>query len=210
VFIREPPKITHKVYFEIEIERKGFEDFSGGRVVFGLFGEIAPRTVENFRALCTGEKGNSPITGKPLHYKGSTFHRIIPNFMIQGGDITHGTGAGGESIYGPNFSDEENSILHNKKHYLAMANRGKPNTNNSQFFINTVKTSWLDGKDIIFGQVLEGNEVITNVERVGTNSGRPKFRVVIVDSGEMPLEYNNELTDDASEETDAASEEEEY
>jgi peptidylprolyl isomerase len=116
------PTITHKVFFDVKIEDEGTQ-----RVVFGLFGDVVPKTVENFRALCTGEKGMGK-SGKPLHFKGSIFHRIIPQFMIQGGDFTHGTGVGGESIYGSKFNDENFKIKHSEPGLLSMANAGK-NTN---------------------------------------------------------------------------------
>jgi len=171
-------KITHKVFFDIEIA--GGEK---GRLVMGLFGEVVPKTVENFRALCTGEKGDGK-KGKPLHYKGSAFHRIIPNFMIQGGDFTSGDGRGGESIYGEKFADENFALKHEAPMYLSMANSG-PNTNGSQFFITTVKTAWLDGKHVVFGKILEGEEFVKIVEGQGSGSGTPSSKVTIVDSGEL-------------------------
>eukprot|EP01083_Nonionella_stella_P247078 857079_1 len=174
-------KITNKVYFDIDIE--GSE---GGRIVLGLFGAAVPKTVENFRALCTGEKGVGK-SGKPLHYKGSIFHRIIPNFMIQGGDFTDFNGRGGESIYGSKFEDENFLLKHEEPLYLSMANAGA-NTNGSQFFITTVKTSWLDGRHVVFGKVLEGAEIVKKIEAQGSNSGTPSSKVSIADSGELTVD----------------------
>ena len=170
--------ITKKVFFDIEIGDK-----PAGRIVFGLFGDTVPKTTENFRALCTGEKGMG-TQGKELAFKGSVFHRIIPGFMAQGGDFTRGDGRGGESIYGAKFEDENFKLTHTKPYLLSMANSGK-NTNGSQFFITFEKTSWLDGKHVVFGEVLEGQDVVKQMEGVGSRSGSTSAKVVIADSGEL-------------------------
>lgn len=167
-----------KVFFDILIGK-----MKAGRIVMELFADATPKTAENFRALCTGEKGIGNA-GKPLHYKGSTFHRIIPNFMCQGGDFTRGNGTGGESIYGAKFADENFKLKHTGPGVLSMANSG-PNTNGSQFFICTEKASWLDGKHVVFGKVVDGYGVVQEMEKVGSNSGTTKETVIVEDCGQI-------------------------
>ncbi|KAL0082091.1 peptidyl-prolyl cis-trans isomerase cyp5 [Phycomyces blakesleeanus] len=167
-----------KVFFDIAVNGK-----PAGRMTFKLFADTVPKTAENFRALCTGEKGIGK-SGKPLHFKGSSFHRIIPGFMAQGGDFTLGDGRGGESIYGNKFADENFTLKHNAKGLLSMANAG-PNTNGSQFFITFDKTPWLDGAHTVFGQVTEGTDLLEKLEQLGSQSGRPLAKVDITECGEI-------------------------
>ncbi|KAL3515247.1 hypothetical protein ACH5RR_022149 [Cinchona calisaya] len=157
-----------------------------GRIIVELYNDIVPKTAENFRALCTGEKGIGPHTGVPLHYKGSRFHRVIKSFMVQGGDISAGDGTGGESIYGLKFEDENFELKHERKGMLSMANAG-PNTNGSQFFFTTTRTSHLDGKHVVFGKVVKGMGVVRSIEHGTTGDNDcPTVDVIIADCGQIP------------------------
>ncbi|GAY45970.1 hypothetical protein CUMW_093420 [Citrus unshiu] len=173
-------EITHRVYLDVDIEEQRL-----GRIVIGLYGQVVPKTVENFRALCTGEKGTG-ASGKPLHYKGRPFHRIVSGFVIQGGDIVRGDGKGSDSIYGGTFPDENFKIKHSHAGVVSMVNSG-PDSNGSQFFITTVKASWLDGEHVVFGKVIQGMDTVYAIEGgAGTYSGKPRKKVTIADSGEIP------------------------
>ena len=169
-------EVTEKVYFDITVD-----GVDVGRIVFGMFGSTVPKTAKNFSTLATGSagKGNS---GKPLHFKGSKFHRIIPGFMAQGGDFTAGNGTGGESIYGSKFNDENFEIKHTKPYLLSMANSG-PNTNGSQFFITFKETPWLNGRHVVFGEVVEGMDIVDKLEKIGSGSGTTSKTAIIADCG---------------------------
>jgi peptidylprolyl isomerase len=173
-------KSRSKVFFDIGIGSNP----SVGRIEFELFDDIVPKTAENFRALCTGEKGVHSASGKPFHYKGIKFHRIIPGFMIQGGDFTRQDGRGGASIYGNKFRDENFREKHTEPGLLSMANAGK-NTNGSQFFITTEKTPWLDGKHVVFGRVVKGMDIVRSLERQGSDSGATRQTCKIVNCGQL-------------------------
>jgi len=180
-----------RVYFDVSV---GGE--SVGRIVFQLFNDVVPKTAENFRALCVGHTPEN--TSKILHYKGSIFHRIIKDFMIQGGDFTNFNGTGGESIYGQKFDDENFDLKHDKPYLLSMANSG-PGTNGSQFFITTVPTPHLDGKHVVFGKVLKGSDVVRELENIKKDGEKPSLECKIENCGELqPGEDDGVVIDDGT------------
>nr|ACU83229.1 cyclophilin A isoform 1 [Ruditapes philippinarum] len=164
-------KMPIQTFFDITIGGK-----PAGRIVMELNNEVVPKTAENFRALCTGEKG--------FGFKNSPFHRVIPGFMCQGGDFTKRNGTGGKSIYGNKFADENFILKHDGEGILSMTNAG-PNTNGSQFFLCTAKTPWLDGKHVVFGRVTSGMDVVKKIEGVGSQSGKTSQAVEVVNCGEL-------------------------
>merc|ERR1712213_188843 len=162
---------TVRVFFDVTADGAPV-----GKVIMELRADVVPKTCENFRALCTGEKG--------FGFKGSSFHRVIPNFMCQGGDFTKHNGTGGKSIYGEKFADENFKLKHEGPGTQSMANAG-PGTNGSQFFLCTAKTSWLDGKHVVFGSVVQGMDVVKAVENVGSNSGKTSAKVLVAECGQL-------------------------
>ncbi|MGW1069278.1 peptidylprolyl isomerase [Streptomyces aureus] len=161
--------MSQNVFFEVTADGKPL-----GRIEFKLYDDVVPKTAQNFRELATGKHG--------FGYEGSPFHRVIPGFMLQGGDFTRQNGTGGKSIYGEKFADENFTLKHTKPGLLSMANAG-PNTNGSQFFVTTIVTDWLDGKHVVFGEVVEGMDVVKKIEALGSDSGRTSAKIVVSKSG---------------------------
>ena len=178
--VKPQAEITSRVFFDIEID-----NHAAGRIVMGLHGNIVPKTVQNFETLCRGTERHP--RGAKLAYEGSIFHRIIPDFMIQGGDFTNFNGTGGMSIYGDKFADENFQLTHRGPGILSMANAGR-NTNGSQFFICTKKTPHLDGRHVVFGVVEQGWDVVKLIETYGSASGRPSRKVKIVKCGVLGID----------------------
>ena len=167
-----------RVWLDISID-----DQQAGRIVIELFADQVPITAENFRMLCTGEKGVGR-SGAKLHYKGCKFHRIIPHFIVQSGDFIANDGSQNESIYGARFDDENFSVKHDQPGIVSMANSGR-NTNGGQFFITLVNAPWLDGRHVAFGKVIEGMDIVELIQAAGTSNGIPKQNIIISDCGEI-------------------------
>ena len=192
--------INPRVYMDLQIGGR-----RAGRLVIELFADVVPRTAENFRCLCTGERGLGHKTGKALHFKNTIFHRVIKGFMMQGGDFANMNGTGGESIYGGKFEDENFAMMHNGAGVLSMANAGK-NTNGSQFFITFRKTEHLDGKHVVFGRVVEGMALVHAIEQAETGKNdRPLEPIIVAKSGELEL-VRIEVEETESEDGDAEAE----
>ena len=168
--------ITHKVFLHFTVDNEEL-----GGVLLGLYGDIAPYTALNFKGIATG-KFTSKATGAALSYKGSEIYRVVPDFIIIGGDITRGDGTGNESIYGKEFEDETFKVKHDRPGILSMYNKG-PNTNGSQFIITMAPIPWIDGKNVAFGEVIEGMEVLRVVESLGTKTGKPKKSIRVKECG---------------------------
>ncbi|EAY01257.1 cyclophilin, putative [Trichomonas vaginalis G3] len=167
-----------RVWFDISIDGA-----AAGRIVIELFVDRVPKTAENFRMLCTGEKGVGR-SGAKLHYKGCKFHRIIPHFLIQSGDFISNDGTSNESVYGQRFEDENFSVKHDQPYIVSMANSGR-NTNGGQFFITLVKAPWLDFRHVAFGKVIEGTDIVELIQAAGSSNGAPKQTILISDCGEI-------------------------